>query len=62
MEARMDPPEVKTWHWKHTHKYRAELPKSVMQALAINTAMGTSFWKDAIEREMKDGLPVFKFW
>jgi hypothetical protein len=24
--------------------------------------MGTSFWKDAIEREMKDGLPVFKFW
>jgi hypothetical protein len=29
-----------------------ELPKSVKQALVIDRNAGTSFWKDAIEKEM----------
>jgi hypothetical protein len=53
--------KVKSRYWKHTHKYRVELPKSVTQALAINRNMGTSFWKDAIEKEMKNVLPAFEF-
>jgi hypothetical protein len=38
-----------------------ELPKSVKQALAIDRNTGTSFWKDAIEKEMKNVLPAFEF-
>jgi hypothetical protein len=38
-----------------------ELPKSVKQALAIDRNMGTSFWKDDIEKEMKNVLPAFEF-
>jgi predicted dienelactone hydrolase len=41
---------VKSWYWKHTHKYRVELPKSVKQVLAIDRNTGNSFWKDAIEK------------
>jgi hypothetical protein len=53
--------KVRTWYWKCTHKYGVELPKSVKQALAIDRNMGTSFWKDAIEKEMKNVLPAFEF-
>jgi hypothetical protein len=53
--------KVKTWNWKRTHKYGMELPKSVKQALAIDRNMGTNFWKDAIEKEMKNILPAFEF-
>jgi hypothetical protein len=53
--------KAKTWYWKRTHKYGVELPKSVKQALAIERNMGTSFWKDAIEKEMKNILPAFEF-
>jgi hypothetical protein len=48
--------KVKTWYWKCTHKYRVELPKSVKQALVIDRNMGTSFLKNAIEKEMKNVL------
>jgi hypothetical protein len=53
--------KVKTRYWKRTHKYGVELPKSVKQALAIDRNMGTSFWKDAIEKEMKNVLPALAF-
>jgi hypothetical protein len=53
--------KVKTRYWKRTHKYRVELPKSVKQALAIDRNAGTSFWKDAIKKEMKNVLPAFEF-
>jgi hypothetical protein len=33
----------------------------VKQALAINRSTGTSFWKDAIEKEMNNVLPAFEF-
>jgi hypothetical protein len=53
--------KVKTRYWERTHKYGVELPKSVKQALAIDRNTGTSFWKDAIEKEMKNVLPAFEF-
>jgi hypothetical protein len=53
--------KVKTWYWKCTHKYGVKLPKSVKQALAIDRNTGTSFWKDAIEKEMRNVLPAFEF-
>jgi hypothetical protein len=53
--------KVKSRYWKRTHKYGVELPKSVKQVLAIDRNTGTSFWKDAIEKEMKNVLPVFEF-
>jgi hypothetical protein len=56
----VDHPKVKTWYWKRTHEYKLELPKSVKQALAINRNTGTSFWKDVIEKEMRNVLPAFE--
>jgi hypothetical protein len=53
--------KVRTWYWKRTHKCGVEFPKSVKQALAIDRNMGTSFWKDDIEKEMKNVLPAFEF-
>jgi hypothetical protein len=53
--------KVKSQYWKRTHKYGVELPKSVKQALAIDRNTGTSFWKDAIEKEMKNVQPAFEF-
>jgi hypothetical protein len=53
--------KVKTRYWKRTHKYGVELPKSVKQVLAIDRIMGTSFCKDAIEKETRNILPAFEF-
>jgi hypothetical protein len=53
--------KVKTWYWKCTHKYGVDLPKSMKQALAIDRNMGSSFWKDVIEKEMQNVLLAFEF-
>jgi hypothetical protein len=53
--------KVKSRYWKRTQKYGVELPKSVKQALAIDRSTGTSFWTDAIEKEMKNVLLAFEF-
>eukprot|EP00804_Cyclotella_cryptica_P017247 CCRYP_016811-RA/>CCRYP_016811-RA protein AED:0.26 eAED:0.25 QI:0/0/0/1/0.5/0.66/3/0/445 len=44
---------------KHTHKYWIEIPKTVEEAYVINKATGTTFWHDAIEKEMKNVRVVF---
>eukprot|EP00804_Cyclotella_cryptica_P021846 CCRYP_000810-RA/>CCRYP_000810-RA protein AED:0.27 eAED:0.27 QI:0/0/0/1/1/1/2/0/468 len=47
-------------HHKRTlHKYGIELPKTVEEAYAINHATGTTFWCDAIEKEMKNVCVAF---
>jgi hypothetical protein len=51
----------KTKYWSRTHKYGIELPKSVEQALAIDSRLGTTYWRDAINKEMRNVLPAFKF-
>ncbi len=48
-------------YWSKTHKYGIELPKSVKEALAIDRRMATTFWHDAIHKEMKNVLPAFRF-
>jgi Reverse transcriptase (RNA-dependent DNA polymerase) len=53
--------KVKTRYWKRTHKYGIEMPKSVKQALAIDARTGTSFWREAIAKEMKNVKPAFSF-
>jgi hypothetical protein len=54
--------KVKSQYWKHTHKYGVELPKSVKQVLVIYRNTGTSFWKDAIEKEMKNEMMTLCHW
>eukprot|EP00804_Cyclotella_cryptica_P020326 CCRYP_014066-RA/>CCRYP_014066-RA protein AED:0.16 eAED:0.16 QI:0/0/0/1/1/1/3/0/747 len=44
---------------KRTHKYGIELPKTVEEAYAIDRATGTTFWHDAIEKEMKNVRVAF---
>jgi hypothetical protein len=38
---------------KCTHKYGIEIPKTVQEVYAIDRATSTTFWRNAIEKEMK---------
>jgi hypothetical protein len=51
----------KTKYWQRTHKYGIELPKSVQEALEIDCRTDTTFWHDAIDKEMKNVMPAFEF-
>lgn len=51
----------KTKYWHRTQKYGIELPKSVSEALEIDRRTGTSYWRDAIDKEMKNVIPAFRF-
>jgi hypothetical protein len=42
-------------------KYGIELPKGVHEALEIDRKTVTSFWREAINKEMKNVLPAFQF-
>jgi len=53
--------KVKLRYWKRTHKYGIQLPKSVKEALRINKDSGTTFWQDAMEKEMKNVAVAFEF-
>jgi hypothetical protein len=53
--------KVKTRYWKRTHKYGIEIPKSVKEALAIDEETGTTYWRDAIAKEMRNVSPAFEF-
>jgi hypothetical protein len=50
-----------TKYWHRTHKYGIELPKTVAEALDIDRRTGTTLWRDAIEKEMRNNAPAFKF-
>jgi hypothetical protein len=51
----------KTEYWHRSHKYGIELPKSVSEALEIDRKTGTTFWRDVIDKEMRNVLPAFEF-
>ena len=53
--------KVKSKYWSKTHKFGIELPKSVEQALRIDKATGTSFWRLALEKEMTNNKSAFQF-
>ena len=44
--------KVRTRYWRTTHKYGVELPHSYEEALEIDRRTGTTFWRDAIAKEM----------
>ena len=48
-------------YWSRTHKYGIEVPKSVEEALAIDAATGTDFWRKAIDKEMANNRVAFEF-
>eukprot|EP00957_Ditylum_brightwellii_P092493 7043155-Ditylum_brightwellii.AAC.1 len=43
---------VKSRIRKTTHKYRIEIPTSLLHAYEIDAANGNIFWQDAIRKEM----------
>jgi hypothetical protein len=53
--------KVKSRYWKRTHKYGIELPHSVKEALRIDQITQTTFWQDAIEKEMRNVLMAFEY-
>jgi len=54
--------KVKSRYWDTTHKFGIELPETVEQALRIDKETGTSFWKQAIDKEMANVRPAFEEW
>jgi hypothetical protein len=46
--------KVKARYHARSHKYGIELPKTVKDALRIDKETGTTFWHDAIMKEMKN--------
>jgi hypothetical protein len=52
---------VKTRYARRTHKFGIQLPNSVDEALAIDRETNTTYWFDAIQKEMKNVRVAFKF-
>jgi hypothetical protein len=50
-----------TRYLKRTHKFGIEMPKNIERALEIDRETGTTFWRDAIAKEMRTKMPAFKF-
>ena len=51
--------KVKSRTKKKSHKYGIRIPKSVKEALEIDRSTGTTYWKDAINKEMKNVRVAF---
>jgi len=45
---------MKKQYFRIHQKYRIEIPKTVQEAQALDTKTGTTFWMDAIRKEMKN--------
>lgn len=54
--------KVRSRYWKTHYKFGFRLPHSVEEALAIDAETGTTFWRDALEKEMKHVIPAFEEW
>jgi hypothetical protein len=48
----------KRYH-KRTHKFGIEVPKTVKEALEIDRRTGTSYWREALDLEMKNVRVAF---
>ena len=51
---------MKKSYFRQTQKYGIELPKTVKHALEIDKETGITYWKDALEKEMKNVGIAFK--
>ena len=47
-------------YFRIQQKFGIEIPKNVERALQIDKETGTTFWKDAIEKEMKNVMVAFQ--
>ena len=52
--------KVKSKFIRKSHKYGVEIPKSVQHALQIDERTGTTFWSEAIKKEMKNVMVAFE--
>jgi len=52
---------AKTRYARRTHKFGIRLPNSVEEALMIDRETNTTFWHDAIQKEMKNVRIAFQF-
>ena len=52
--------KVKAKYWRTTHKFGIEVPKTATQALMIDQRTGTTFWTDAIKKEMANVRIAFE--
>jgi hypothetical protein len=53
--------KLKRRYWSTSHKFGVRLPKSVSEALQIDEETGTTFWRDAIRKEMEKVKVAFEF-
>jgi hypothetical protein len=54
--------KLKSKYWQRTHKYGIRVPKTVKEAYKIDQEEGNTFWRDAIEEEMKKIREAFKLY
>ena len=52
--------KINTKYQRTTHKFGIELPKTVEEALAIDKKTGTTLWRNAILKEMKNVRKAFR--
>jgi len=52
---------TKKKYFRQFSKFGLELPKTVQRALEIDNETGTTYWRDAINKEMKTVFPAFEF-
>ena len=52
--------KIKSKCWEKTHKYGIRIPKSVQDAIRLDTQNGNTLWWDAIMLEMKNVRPAFE--
>jgi len=52
---------AKARYARRTHKFGIRLPNTVDEALVIDRETNTTFWFDAIQKEMKNVRVAFKF-
>jgi hypothetical protein len=53
--------KVKRRYWRTTHKFGIRLPKTVEEAIQIDRETNTTFWTDAIKKEMEKVGVAFEF-
>jgi hypothetical protein len=53
--------KVKRRYWRTTHKFGIRLPKTVEEAIQIDRETNTTYWTDAIKKEMERVGIAFEF-
>jgi len=52
---------TQAWYARQTHKFGVQVPTTVCEALKIDQETKTTFWYDAIQKEMANIRTAFKF-